>query len=120
MKSVKTLQLKKLDANAKECIYKKLLKGDYKAEITVLNKQGKPFSLDIDFMNNDCCINSWSLNFYCRTNKAVKNERYKTLGQAITALKRLFKSNLTCLPCSNLRIYNDSRLFGTHIFSIDF
>lgn len=119
MKLVKTLQLKKLNSNTKECIYKKLLNGDYKAEITVMNKQGKAISLDIDFMNNDCCIN-WSLNFYCRTNKAVKNERYKTLGQAITALKRLFKSKLTCLPSSNLRIYNNSRLFGTHIFSIEF
>lgn len=123
MKFVKTLQLKRLNTNAKECIYKKLLTGNYKAEITVLDKQGEPFRLDIDFIHNDCCINSWGLkglNFYYRTAKAVKGERYKTLGQAVSALKRLFKSKLSYLPTSNLRIYNKSVLFGTHIFSIEF
>lgn len=121
MKLVKTLQLNKLSSDTKEKIYKNLLTGKYRAELSFMNKQGNVHSIDVDFDNNDLCINSWSLNFYCRTPKAVKGERYKTLGGAIRALKKLSKTVLSLQPTSDLRIYNTDVIGWKHIhlFSIE-
>lgn len=127
-KTVNTLQLNKINATAKEQIYTKLLNGIYEAEITIDAGRDKPdlYSVDVEFLNNDCCISSWSLNFYVRTNKAVKNERYKTFGNCLTALKKLankynikVKSNLRIYKKVNFK-YSDGKkdFYNCHLFSI--
>lgn len=128
-KTVRTLQLSKLSKQAKEKVYVKLLKGFYDAQVTIdIGKDKKNlYSIDAEFMNNDCCLSSWTLNFYTRTNKAVKGERYKTLGNCLTALKRLAKDRRINIV-SNLRIYkrvyfryDDGKkdFYNCHLFSIE-
>ena len=120
MKSVKRLELKRLSNKVKENIYNKLIKGDYKTELTFYNKEGKASDIEILFYNNDLCISSWSLNFYQRTSKAVKFERYKTFGQALTQLKRMLKRYP--VQYSNLHVYNrGSYIRGNrkHLFDIE-
>lgn len=127
-KTVNTLQLNKLNAVAKEKIYKKLLSGIYNAEITIDTGTDKPnlYSVDAEFLNNDCCISSWTVNFYIRTNKAVKCERYKTLGHCLTAFKKLARKNHIKIA-SNLRVYKKVNFkysdgtkdfYNCHLFSI--
>lgn len=128
-KTVNTLQLNKINAVAKEKIYKKLLDGFYTAEITIDTGTNKPnlYSVDVEFLNDDCCISSWSLNFYMRTHKAVKNERYKTFGNCLAAFKKLAKQNNIKIT-SNLRIYRNINFkysdgtkdfYNCHLFSIE-
>ena len=118
---VNILKLNKLTNTAKEGIYNKLLKGDYVAEVTFCNyAYTKDIDVDVLFYDNDCCVSSWGLNFYRRTPKAVKRERYNTFGQCITALKGLLRE----YPCAkgNLRIYSKgSYVRGTrkHLFNIE-
>lgn len=118
MKTIKILDTKKISNLASECIYDKLRCGDYRAEITIENLSGK-HPVDVLFLNDDLCISSFGLNFYTRTPKAVKGERYKTLGLALRALKRHIKDNCTFKLVSNLRIYNESAYWGTHLFSLE-
>lgn len=128
-KTVNTLQLNKTNADAKEKIYKRLLSGIYTAEITIDIGRDKPnlYNVDVEFLNDDCCISSWTLNFYRRTNKAVKSERYKTLGHCLTAFKKLAKKNNIKIV-SNLRIYRNINFkysdgtkdfYKCHLFSIE-
>ena len=128
-KTVNTLQLNKINATAKEQIYTKLLNGIYEAEITIDTGGDKPdlYSVDVEFLNNDCCISSWTLNFYVRTSKAVKNERYKTFGNCLTEKKKLANKNNIKIK-SNLRIYKKVNFkysdgtkdfYNCHIFSIE-
>lgn len=126
---VKILNTSKINKQATESIYNKLLTGQYKARLTIYIGRDKKdtYNIDVDFLGNDCCINSWSLNFYIRTNKAVKNERYKTLGYCLAALKRLAnKNNIKII--SNLRIYKTINFkfsdgtkdfYNCHLFSIE-
>lgn len=128
-KTVNTLQLNKINADAKEQIYKRLLSGIYTAEITIDIGKDKPnlYSVDAEFLMGDCCISSWTLNFYVRTNKAVKSERYKTLGHCLTAFKKLAQKNHIKIA-SNLRIYTKVNFkysdgtkdfYNCHLFSIE-
>ena len=128
-KTVNTLQLNKLNAVSKEKIYKKLLTGVYSAEITIDIGKDKPnlYSVYAEFLNNDCCISSWSLNFYMRTNKSVKCERSKTLSHCLTAFKKLAQKNHIKIT-SNLRIYKKVNFkysdgtkdfYNCHLFSIE-
>lgn len=128
-KTVNTLQLNKLNADTKEKIYKRLLSGIYTAEITIDTGKDKPnlYSVDAEFLNDDCCISSWSLNFYMRTNKAVKCERYKTLSHCLAAFKKLAQKNHIKIT-SNLRIYKrvnfkysdgTKDFYNCHLFSIE-
>lgn len=120
MKYIRILELKGLSSEVKENIYNKLIKGDYKTELTFYNKEGKTNDIEILFYNNDLCVSSWSLNFYQRTSKAVKFERYKTFGQAITQLKRMLKKYP--VQYSNLHVYTrGSYIRGTrkHLFDIE-
>lgn len=128
-KTVNTLQLNKINAIAKEQIYTKLLNGTYEAEVTIDTGRDKPnlYSVDAEFLRNDCCISSWTLNFYVRTNKAVKSERYKTFGNCLTAFKKLAKNNNIKIT-SNLRIYKKVNFkysdgtrdfYNCHLFSIE-
>ena len=129
MKTVKLLDVNKLSHQAKEKIYQKLLSGFYTAQLTIdVGKDKKDlYSIDADFMSNDCCLSSWTLNFYTRTNKAVKGERYKTLSHCLTALKKLAKNKHINIV-SDLRIYKhinfkyDDGLkdwYDCHLFSIE-
>lgn len=129
MSYIKTLKLNKIKKYAKECIYKKLLDGTYTAKITIYDKQSNRwYIIDVEFKDNDCCLSSWTLNFYTRTQKAVKHERYKTLGICLSQLKKLsnkLKINIT----SSLRIYRKINYlkfdgigyesFNQNIFSIE-
>lgn len=127
--TVKILQLNKLNAETREIIYKRLLSEDYISQISIDIGVNKPniYNVDVEFSNNDCCISSWGLNFYIRTNKAVKAERYKTFGHCLKALKELAKTKNIKIV-SNLRIYKkinfryDDGPRGTykcHLFSIE-
>lgn len=128
-KTARTLQLDKTNEDAKEKIYKRLLSGIYTAEITIDIGRDKPnlYSVDAEFLNDDCCISSWTLNFYSRTNKAVKGERYKTLRNCLTAFKKLARKNNIKIT-SNLRIYKKVNFkysdgtedfYNCHLFSIE-
>jgi hypothetical protein len=128
-KTINTLQLNKINTTAKEQIYTKLLNGIYNAQITIDIGKDKPnlYNVDAEFLSNDCCISSWTLNFYTRTNKAVKNERYKTLGTCLRALKRLANKHKIRIV-SNLRVYKKVNFkysdgtkdfYNCHLFSIE-
>lgn len=130
MNYVKTLKLNNINNNAKELIYKNLLNNKYSAQITIdIGEQNKSdkYVIDAEFNGNDCCLSSWTLNFYVRTQKAVKQERYKTLDACLSALKRLAKKHGIKIA-SNLRIYklvktldfDGNRCFydNVHMFSI--
>lgn len=131
MNYIKTLKLNNINNNAKELIYKNLLNNKYSAQLTIdIGKQNKSdkYVIDAEFNGNDCCLSSWTLNFYVRTQKAVKQERYKTLESCLSALKRLAKKYDIDIV-SNLRIYKsvktldfDGKKFfynKVHIFSIE-
>lgn len=109
-----TLNLKTLSKEVKEKIYQKLLKGTYEASIML---DGKHLA-QIKFKNNDLCLSSWNLNFYVRTPKAVKSERYKTLDYAVAELYKMIKRE-TYYIGSNICIYYNSYLFGTPIFYLE-
>ena len=120
MKLVKILKANKKN----EIIYEHLLSGKYKAQLTI--DKSRPdssckdlYAVDVDFLNNDLCISSWMLNFYCRTNKAVKGTRYKSFGHAIAALKKLIKKyNIKVV--SNLRIYSSKlEIDNINLFNIE-
>ena len=131
MNIIRTLKLNNINNNAKELIYKNLLNNKYSAQLTIdIGRQNKSdrHVIDVEFNGNDCCLSSWALNFYCRTQKAVKQERYKTFGSCLSALKRLAKNHGINIV-SNLRIYKsvktldfDGKKFfynRVHIFSIE-
>lgn len=114
MSKLKTiLNTKTLKSSAREAIYTKLLRGNYEAQLTLLSKRG-PITVNVEFMRNDLCISSWLHNFYFRTAKAVKFERYKTLGCALAALRELVTNRIGTKCMSDLRIY----FRGEHIFSL--
>lgn len=128
-KTVNTLQLNKIGTDAREQIYLKLLSGIYTAAITIdIGRDKKDlYNIDAEFMNNDCCLSSWTLNFYTRTNKAVKSERYKTFGHCLAALKKLARKRHIKI-ISNLRIYKKVNFkyddgtkdfYNCHLFSIE-
>lgn len=131
MSMVQVLKLNNINSNAKELIYKNLLNNKYSAQLTIdIGKQNKSdrYIIDAEFNGNDCCLSSWTLNFYVRTQKAVKQERYKTLGSCLSALKRLAKKHGIEIV-SNLRIYKSVKTLDfdgknffyerVHIFSIE-
>ncbi len=131
MNMVRILKLNNINSNAKELIYKNLLNNKYSAQLTIdIGKQNKSdrYAIDVEFNGNDCCLSSWTLNFYVRTQKAVKQERYKTLGSCLSALKRLAKKHGIEIV-SNLRIYKSVKTLDfdgkklcyerVHIFSIE-
>lgn len=126
---IKTLKLNKIKKYAKECIYKKLLDGTYSAQITMYDKQSNKWHIvDVEFKDNDCCLSSWALNFYIRTQKAVSGERYKTLGICLSQLKKL-SNKLKINIVSSLRIYKKIKYiefdgsgytsFNQNIFNIE-
>lgn len=82
---------------------------------TALFFDNKAYNVDIDFTRNDCCVNSWTYNFYFRTNKAILGERYKTFRHMIKALKSLCKKHNT--EINQLRFYKG--LYNTHIFTLN-
>lgn len=131
MKAIRILKLNNINNNAKELIYTNLLNNKYSAQVTIdIGKQNKSdkYVIDTEFNGNDCCLSSWTLNFYIRTQKAVKQERYKTLDLCLNALKRLAKKHGINIV-SNLRIYKSVKTLDfdgerfvydkVHIFSIE-
>jgi len=55
------------------------------------NDRNHTYNVDVEFTRNDCCISSWSYNFYFRTNNAIKAKRYKSFKTMVYNLKRLCK-----------------------------
>lgn len=113
-KVLRILNLKTLSKDIKEKIYQKLLNGKYEATIMLDGKH----EAQVKIKNNDLCLSSWNLNFYIRTPKAVKSERYKSLDYAISNLYKMIKRE-TNYTYSNICIYYDSYLFGKPIFYIE-
>lgn len=115
---VKGFELNKLKAKTKEKLYCKLLQGRLFVEVDMMEysnyKGNKLTDIDAKFYNNDLCLSSFNYNFYARTPKAVKFERYKTFGCAIKELKELAYS--LGYKINQLRIYNLSHI---HIYTIN-
>lgn len=115
---VNIIQLEKLNKKQKELLLNELYNGDLKIEIDIFTSNKNYTGVDITFMDYnkpDLCVNHFGYNFYFRTNKAIKCEKYKTLGQAIGALKRLFKKH-NINQTSNLRFYKN----GYNVFNLQF
>lgn len=114
----KGFELNRLKVNTKEKLYCKLLKGRLFAEVDMIgygyHKGDKLTDVDVKFYNADLCLSSFWDNFYRRTNKAIKSERYKTFGCAIRELKKLAYS--MGFKINQLRFYN---LSHKHIYTIN-
>ena len=122
-KLVKILQLNKLTKQQKENIYNRLLTDNHwHAEIDIFLDGAFYCTPDIEFYNNDLCVSHFGKNFYYRTQKAVKKERYNNLGDAITQLKRLIKNYYNCrVSYSNLKIYYRNKISKNYknVFNIE-
>lgn len=115
---VKNFEFNRLKTEIKEKLYCKLLKGRLFTEVDMIgydyHEGDKLTGVDVKFYNDDLCLSSFYYNFYRRTDKAVKSERYKTFGQAIKALKLLSRG--MGYKINQLKIYN---LSYTHIYTIN-
>ena len=116
---VKEFELNKLESKTKEKLYSKLVSAKwntpYSVEIDLIPIQKdipRRNQIDLIFKDNDLCVSAFYHNFYFRTDKAIKKERYKTFGNAITALKKL--CNKYGYTVNELRIYK----YGEHIYTI--
>lgn len=117
---VKEFELNKLKSKTKEKLYSKLLSAKwnipYKVEIDLIPIQKdipKLNQIGLLFEGNNLCVYSFYYNFYLKTGKAIKRERYKTFGNAISALKKLCdKYGYTV---NQLRIYKNDK----HIYTIN-
>lgn len=81
------IDIKDMKSSTKEKIYKKLLNGFKYKLIT----EDKGYVFDIYCEDNDLKLSSWTSNFWCRTNKAIKRERYKSFDIAMYQLRKLGK-----------------------------
>lgn len=115
------LKLNKLNPTAKENIYKKLIEGDYKAEIDLYTKSKNIMGCDVMFAGDrthesDLCVSHFGHNFYFRPNRMIEGRRYKTFSNAISSLKKVIHNNVNeLLLTSDLRIYYR----GVNIFNIE-
>lgn len=105
----KSFNIKKLSKTTKEKLYNKLLNCKLYMKITAY-KRDDIINADVLFRHNDLCVSSFYHNFFFRTEKACKKERYKTFGQAMFNLKRILKEHNMYIQ--NVQIYDkyDSRL----------
>ena len=92
---IKGFELNKLNSKTKEKLYNKLISkkwnNPYEVEIDLIPIQKdipKLNQIDLEFKDNDLCVSSFYHNFYFRTDKAIRRERYKTFGNAITKVMR--------------------------------
>jgi len=80
---------------------KPLYEGDKTLQIKISNpsfKGGLPIEVDVELYNRgddkyDCLIGHFGYNFYFRTNKGMKAEKYKTFPTLLNAIKRTCKTN---------------------------
>lgn len=116
MRTVNTVDYKKLSSSQKERLLKSLYEK-YQLEIT-LEREAVKSNPDIqltDFAGvPDCCISNFHHNYYFRTKKGMKAEKYSTLGGLIREIKKLIKT-FNYNICSNIRIYYHKQ----HIFSLE-
>lgn len=118
MKYIKVLKLSKLNALQKRRLYD-ALRTKYsvlQCEIIIRRNGNDEWKSrpDVLFKGNDLCVSNFAHNYYFRTNRAIKHEKYATLGHAIGALKKLIRSHGWVIS-SNLYVYKN----GQHLFSID-
>lgn len=99
----KSFNIKKLKASTKEKLYNKLLNCKLYMKV-VLYKVDRVINADVLFRQNDLCVSSLYHNFFFRTKKACKKERYKTFAQAMFNLKRMIKEYNMYIQ--NVQIYN--------------
>lgn len=99
----KSFNIKKLSKITKEKLYNKLLNCKLYMRITVY-KRDNIINADVLFRHNDLCVLSFYHNFFFRTEKACKKERYKTFGEAIFNLKRILKEYNMYIQ--NVQIYD--------------
>lgn len=100
------VEIKNISKSNQEKIYNKLLNGDLKIKTMVHTEFNGPHWADIDTFKNDFCLSSWTFNYYVRPPKAVRYERYKSLGKAWQALNKTVKAK-TCLSIDkDLMIYD--------------
>jgi len=69
------------------------------------------FTLDLMGGNQkpDCCIGHFGYNFYFRTNKGVKSQKYKTLKSCFHAIKRKLKDKFQGVYI--VHSFNKKRIF---------
>ena len=117
---VREFKFNKLKSKTKEKLYSKLVSAKwnipYKVEIDLIPIQKdipKLNQIGLLFEDNNLYIFSLYYNFYLKTDKAIKRERYKTFGNAISALKKL--CNKYGYTVNQLRIYKNNK----HIYTIN-
>ena len=122
MKHVNILQLNKLNPTVKENIYKKLIDGDYTAEIDLYTKTKNITGCDVMFAGDshhesDLCVSHFGHNFYFRPDRMIEGKRYKTFSNAISSLKRVIHNNVNeLLLTSDLKIYyRDVNIFNIEL-----
>lgn len=117
MKTVNTIDIKKLSKQQKKLLLDSLYKK-YKFEITLQRgdfKSNPDVILSEGYKNNpDLCVSNFYHNYYFRTPKGINQEKYNSIGILLNSLKRLIKNNNWDL-ISNLRVYYHRE----HIFSIE-
>lgn len=86
----KSFNIKRLSKTTKEKLYNKLLNRKLYMEITAYERDNI-INADVLFWDNDLCVSNFYHNFFFRTEKACKGERYKTFGQAMFNLKKNIK-----------------------------
>ncbi len=67
-------------------------------------------TFDINLTDNngkeDCCIGHFGYNFYIRTPKGMKSQRYKNLKSMYKAIKRVLKNNNITLESIGVKKFN--------------
>ena len=115
---VKNFELNKLSNQNKENLYNKLLNGKLTAQSVCVYYENRHYLFDVDFMHNDLCLNSWTYNYYIRTPKAIKSERYNSFNQAINALKKVV--NKEGITFNQLFVYKAGKDYSMkHLYTID-
>ena len=72
--------------------------------------KGYSDTFDVDLTDNngipDCCIGHFGYNFYLRTPKGLKEQKYKNLKTMYRAIKRVFKNNKLEIESMGIKKFN--------------
>lgn len=118
MRTVRVVDIKNMSRTQKERFLNKLYGDTYQLEIT-LERDSVKSNPSIELTDRagipDCCISNFYHNYYFRTKKGVKGERYNTLGALIREIKKEINRNGFRIK-SNIRVfYHREHVFDIHM-----